>query len=179
MPPSTRPTDPPSIHPSIHPPAAFSCSNPEAGALRRQLRRQIRPPSDHGRSRGRSVGRDIGPYEISPARRSRQRGGGGRKVRCSRTQALRRTDALPSLPPFLPLSFPSGRFGAVARHTIPQGSSPTPLAPSLARSAGCRSIIIIASALPPSLPPAARIWHRQMNSYSPSPSPRHRNGDRR
>ena len=75
-------------------------------------------------------------------------------MRCSRTQALRRTYALPSLPPFLPLSFPSGRFGAVARHTIPQGSSPTPLSRSVACSVGRMQKHHHHRLRPPSLPPS-------------------------
>ena len=164
MPPSTRSTDPP----SIHPPAAFSCSQAEAGAgVLRQLRSQIRPPSNHGRS----VGTLAHTRFLLRAARGKEKEEG----RCAAhaRKPCARTLLFP--PSFLPSPQVALGPSAVARYTIPQVSSPTPLAPSFARSAGCRSIIIIASALPP----AARIWHRQMNSYSPSPSPRHRNGDRR
>ena len=170
MPPSTRPTDPP----SIHPPAAFSCSHPEAHCGGSSVVKSARPPT--------TVGRSVGTlahtrFLLRAARGKEEEEEEGRKVRCSRTQALRRrTYALPSLPPSpLPLRSLWGRRPPHNTARLKPYSARSPR-----RLLGRPDAEASSSSPPPSsLPPAARIWHRQMNSYSPSPSPRHRNGDRR
>ena len=166
-----HPTDRATLHPSIHPPAAFSCSHPEAGVLRRQLRRQIRPPSNHGRSVARSGHWPIRDFSCAPLAAKRRR----RKEGALLTHA----SPAPHVRSSLPLSFPSGRFGAVARHTIPQGSSPTPLAPSSC-SVGRMQKHHHHRLRSPSLPPSGSANMAQTDELVLAFAfALHRNGDRR
>ena len=88
----------PTLHPSIRPPAAFSCSHPEAGVLRRQLRRQIRPPSNHGRSVARSGHWPIRDFSSAPLAAKRRR---RRKEGALLTHASPAPHVRSSLPPSL------------------------------------------------------------------------------